>query len=141
MTFELPVSAAFVLLADQLTKRFVAGRRIQGSPAPVRGCVPIRYSLNPLGGGEFRRNQTALLLVWGFALVTLILFAQQGYYFRHAAAQAGLGLGLGGASSNLYDWLRHKAVIDFVKIGWWPAFNLADIGICAGAIAALVFMR
>jgi lipoprotein signal peptidase len=32
-------------------------------------------------------------------------------------------------------------VIDIVKVGWWPIFNLADVGITVGAIAAIWFIR
>jgi lipoprotein signal peptidase len=27
-------------------------------------------------------------------------------------------------------------VVDFIDLGWWPVFNLADIGIVGGLIAA-----
>lgn len=49
----------------------------------------------------------------------------------------GLGLVLGGALGNLVDRLRWHAVVDFLDFyigSWhWPAFNIADMGICIGA--------
>lgn len=52
----------------------------------------------------------------------------------------GLGLVLGGALGNLVDRIRFRAVIDFLdfSIGsWhWPAFNVADMAICLGALLA-----
>ena len=49
---------------------------------------------------------------------------------------------LGGAIGNFIDRVRLRAVVDFLDfyIGdWhWPAFNVADIGICVGA--GLVFI-
>lgn len=49
----------------------------------------------------------------------------------------GLGLVLGGAVGNLIDRLRFRAVVDFLDLYWgswhWPAFNIADMGICLGA--------
>jgi len=53
----------------------------------------------------------------------------------------GLGAALGGAASNLYDRLRRGAVIDFLDVGWWPVFNLADVAITLGTITALWFLR
>jgi signal peptidase II len=54
----------------------------------------------------------------------------------------GLGLILGGALGNLVDRIRLGVVIDFLDfyIGdmHWPAFNVADMGICVGAGALLV---
>ncbi|MDR2820993.1 MAG: signal peptidase II [Desulfovibrio sp.] len=50
----------------------------------------------------------------------------------------GLGLVLGGAVGNMTDRLRFRAVVDFLDFymgGWhWPAFNVADMAICAGAV-------
>ena len=38
---------------------------------------------------------------------------------------------------NLLDRLRWRAVVDFLDFYWaewhWPAFNVADMGICIGA--------
>ncbi len=46
---------------------------------------------------------------------------------------------IGGALGNLYDRLVHGYVVDFLSFhlaGWYyPAFNVADIGITLGAIA------
>ncbi len=48
----------------------------------------------------------------------------------------GLGLVIGGALSNVADRLLHGAVADFFyfHLGpwYWPAFNIADAGICIG---------
>lgn len=52
----------------------------------------------------------------------------------------GLGLVLGGALGNLVDRVRFRAVIDFLDFyigAWhWPAFNVADVAICLGALLA-----
>lgn len=54
----------------------------------------------------------------------------------------GLGLILGGALGNLLDRARLGVVVDFLDfyVGdmHWPAFNVADMGICIGAAALLV---
>lgn len=44
------------------------------------------------------------------------------------------GLLVGGALANLADRVRDDAVIDFIDIGGWPTFNLADVAIVAGVI-------
>lgn len=43
-----------------------------------------------------------------------------------------LGLQLGGALGNLLDRIVHGYVVDFVDIGFWPIFNLADLSIVGG---------
>jgi signal peptidase II len=46
----------------------------------------------------------------------------------------GLGLVLGGAASNLADRAVRGAVLDFIVLGPWPTFNLADAAMVTGAI-------
>ncbi len=43
-----------------------------------------------------------------------------------------IGLQLGGALGNLIDRLRTGAVVDFIDVGAWPIFNLADSSIVVG---------
>jgi len=59
------------------------------------------------------------------------------------------GLIAGGAIGNLWDrafraedkgWLN-GSVVDFIDLGWWPVFNLADAFIVIGAICLLVFTQ
>jgi signal peptidase II len=46
----------------------------------------------------------------------------------------GLGLALGGATSNLADRIVRGAVADFIAVGRWPMFNLADSAMVAGTV-------
>lgn len=39
-----------------------------------------------------------------------------------------------GAFSNLLDRFKFGAVIDFIDLWWWPAFNLADLYIVTGCL-------
>ena len=49
----------------------------------------------------------------------------------------GLALVMGGAIGNLADRIRMREVVDFLDFYFrdahWPAFNIADVGICVGA--------
>jgi signal peptidase II len=39
---------------------------------------------------------------------------------------------------NLIDRLRFGSVIDFLDLGWWPIFNVADSGISVGICVLLL---
>ena len=43
-----------------------------------------------------------------------------------------IGMIVGGAIGNLFDRVKDSAVVDFISVGWWPAFNIADSAICIG---------
>jgi signal peptidase II len=59
-------------------------------------------------------------------------------------AAVGLGLLVGGAVGNLADRLvggHGGAVVDFIDLQWWPAFNVADAAITCGAVLLVVGQR
>ncbi len=74
------------------------------------------------------------------ALVSVLPFI---YFYVKAGAKdrltlTSLGLIWGGALGNIHDRFRWGKVVDFLDfhaLGYhWPAFNAADIAICAGAL-------
>ncbi len=53
-----------------------------------------------------------------------------------------VGLLAGGAIGNLVDRIRAGAVTDYVEIGSWPPFNLADVAITLGVVLfAVILLR
>lgn len=53
------------------------------------------------------------------------------------SATIALGLVLGGAVSNALDRIfrgRGGAVVDFIDVGFWPVFNVADVFIVTGSL-------
>ena len=133
--------AILVLLVDQLTKMAVTRRLANGSSAAVVWGVRLRCAMKPSRSRRLPDKRIALVLLWGVVLSTFAFLIGQGDVFHHPAAHVGIGAALGGAASNVYDRLRRGAVVDFVAIGWWPVFNLADVGITLGALVALWFIR
>ena len=63
-----------------------------------------------------------------------------GFLFARNPTRPGMwvavGLLAGGALGNLADRVRAGAVTDFIDLPPWPAFNLADVAITAGVLAA-----
>jgi signal peptidase II len=64
-----------------------------------------------------------------------VFFARSGS--RHPVIPAALGLLIGGSVANLVDRVRLGHVTDFLDVGWWPAFNLADTFIVLGVAILL----
>lgn len=75
-----------------------------------------------------------------FSLVALVVVSALLWRNSHAMTTTGVGLALilGGALGNLWDRLLSGQVVDFLDfyVGnyHWPAFNLADSAIVAGAL-------
>ncbi|MDA8197623.1 MAG: signal peptidase II [Actinomycetota bacterium] len=54
------------------------------------------------------------------------------------------GLILGGAFGNIADRFfrnNHGGVIDFIYTGFWPTFNVADVGVVVGLILIFFLIR
>ncbi len=68
-------------------------------------------------------------VVFGFGLISWAIFYKKNYYAMTFISAGALG--------NAIDRIRLGVVIDFIDFHWgnlhWPAFNIADISICAGA--------
>jgi signal peptidase II len=123
--------AAAVFAVDQLSKAFVRGAAAR---LPWRFAGGLTVDLNYNSGISFSRFAgagTIVVVLVGFMVVavTAALFVAPQRY------RAALGIILGGAASNLVDRFRFGgAVVDFLGVYGWPAFNLADAFIVAGTI-------
>jgi signal peptidase II len=136
MMLEFALPAALIIALDQATKNAVAARLGQGECQMV-GSLAIRYLRHRPGLQKL--GLAPLIVLWAGLVVTAVLLGRAGYFFHNPAARISLGAALGGAGSNLYDRLRLGGVVDFLDVGWWPVFNLADVAITLGAIFALWF--
>jgi signal peptidase II len=135
------LSACLVFFLDHLTKALVIGRLALGESVPIGRWLQIRHVVHGRSPQVASGNPLILLCLWGLAVGIVILAIREGSFFHSLAAQIGLGAALGGAAGNLYDRLRRGGVIDFVDLGWWPVFNLADVALTIGALTALVLIR
>jgi signal peptidase II len=139
VVLRLLLVAGLVVILDQSTKMLVASRLAEGESAALAPGLKIRRLTNRQS--VLRHHPRGLALVLAGLLGAICLIVQQGYFFQPPAAQLGLGLALGGACSNLSDQLRRGGVMDFLDLGWWPVFNLADVAITIGVILAFWFFQ
>jgi signal peptidase II len=121
--------ATVVLLLDRTTKALAVSLL---SPARKHGALRLVINTGSLSGGS--PSAPVLIGLWGLALGCALLALAAG---PARPTGAGLAVALGGATGNLCDRLGGGAVVDFVALGWWPAFNLADVAIVAGVVLAL----
>jgi signal peptidase II len=122
-----------ILLADQWSKYAILKRHGKGQGARLR-FVPHRHGAYQSKGGRLM-----LLFTWLIALVSTSTLSYLHLFFQLEGSRAGLGLALGGAASNLLDIVRYRYVIDYIDLGWWPVFNLADVAIVIGLPMALLY--
>jgi len=127
------------LAADQAVKAALLARVAQGSVLSQAGLLALRPRITGRTfAGRLGLRPVGLFFVWLFCLLATVLLAARAGVFDSALAQAGLGFALGGAAGNLADLLLRGGVVDYLEVGRWPAFNLADVAILMGVIVALI---
>lgn len=148
-TLALLVMAAFIVLADQLTKYLVLTRLEVGQSwnivpwlAPIFRITHVTntgvaFGLFP-GVGRF------FAIIPAVVAVTIIIYCWQ-LPDEQWLMRLVLAFPLGGAIGNLVDRLRQGFVVDFIDLNFWPLhewpiFNLADSSLVAGVVLLTLLM-
>jgi signal peptidase II len=120
-----------VLVSDQALKLLL--RRRVGSDALALGpfgsvrVVAGRLWLRRLGGPSCGAE---IWCLWVAAAVPLAIVSA-----LLPSSAAFVGLLLGGSLSHAVESSLRGSITDYVCLRFWPAFNLADLALAAGAIA------
>jgi signal peptidase II len=133
-----------LLVADCATKRAAERSLTVGAPEPVVGDV-VRFTLsyNREAAMGFGPDSRVILVSLSLVALGLLAWIYRGTHPRDRRRAIGVALVVGGALGNLVDRLRSSAgVVDFIDLGlghvrFWT-FNLADVGITAGAIVLMI---
>ncbi len=136
------ILALVVLILDQLTKFAVC--RICPQPGAAEFVViPGVFKLvhwRNLGAawGLFNEHTWMLAVLSGVAAVAL---AAGFRVLTEGKTRFAIPFGilLGGIIGNFIDRAFFaEGVIDFIRVGWWPAFNVADSAICVSVFWIII---
>ncbi len=131
--------AALVLILDIVTKVLAVKFLTPGVPVSIIGDT-VTWTLVRNSGAAF---SMATGYTWVLTLVATGVVLGIIWMGRRLVSPwwaVGLGMILGGALGNLVDrFFRSPGplrghVVDFLSIGWWPVFNVADPAVVGGAI-------
>lgn len=125
----LVATAAGVAAVDWGTKA-LAAVTLDDAPVRLGSLLTLRLGHNPGVAFGLGDALPAGVVVAVTAAVTVVLAvaALRGAFTSNVLA----GLLLGGAVANLVDRLIGGTVVDFLDLGWWPSFNLADVALVVG---------
>jgi len=131
---------AVVLASDQVVKALVTGSLERGEEREIVAGITLVNTRNTgVAFGQLQGGGALVAIVIAIAVAALLV-----YFARHARQRLmwlPTGMLLGGALGNIVDRIREGAVIDFVKLPHWPAFNVADAAITVGVVILLVVME
>jgi signal peptidase II len=139
--------SAFIVLADQASKSYIAQRFGEFEHISVLPILDITrmhnvgaaFSFLATASGWQRPLFIGLAIVVSIGIIVWLLRLKSG---SHGLLAGGLALVLGGALGNVIDRIRLGHVIDFIHFHWneayFPAFNVADSAITVGAACLLL---
>jgi len=133
------ITAIILLFLDQVSKLAVRSCMSPGESVPVlQGVVSLTYVQNRGAAFGFFQGQKAFLLVCAVLVVGAAIYLNRSSRLP-GAVQILTGLVAGGALGNLIDRFNSGYVVDFIDLGWWPVFNIADSAICCAVVLTLIY--
>jgi len=134
-----------VAAIDQATKALMLAWLEPGVPVPVIGDW-FRFFLLFNPGAAFSMGENSTWLFTTIQLVFVVGIAIAAPRIRERGQALGLALIAGGALGNLIDrlfrdpgfWFGH--VVDFISVGSFAVFNIADAAITVGVVVFVIAM-
>ena len=131
--------AVTVIVIDQFTKSLVRDQLLYGEVGWSFGPAQIIHVTNSGAAFGILQGQTLFLImmsVFGLGAIAM-------YYvyppMDHGVIRIALGLQLGGALGNFIDRMRLGEVTDWIDVGTFPTFNVADSCISISIVVVLGF--
>ncbi|OZI34106.1 signal peptidase II [Bordetella genomosp. 10] len=139
--FWLAIALAIIVL-DQATKLYLDQALTYAQRINVLPVFDLTLVYNQGAAFSFLASQPGWQR-WFFTALGIVAALVIGFILRRTAGRQprlslALAMILGGALGNVIDRVAYGHVIDFLLFYWkdwyYPAFNLADVGITCGAI-------
>jgi signal peptidase II len=136
--------AAVIVALDQWTKWLVRDNIPMGGtwlPESLTWLSPYARIVHWYNtGAAFGMFQNASMV---FTVLAFIVIGAIIYYYPHVenadwSLRLAMSMQLGGALGNLIDRLTLGRVTDFISVGTFPVFNVADASISVGAVVLLL---
>jgi len=135
--------ALTAVAVDLATKEWVLATFAEGERLDVIGSL-LQFTLIFNTGAAFSMGTDFTWVFTCIATVVVAAIAYMGLRVRSVWWGVTLGLMMGGAAGNLVDrYFRapepfHGAVVDFISVGDFPVFNIADSCVVVGACLVVV---
>ena len=132
-----------ILLLDQVSKHLVFLNLPYGESLSIwPGFLALTHVHNFGAAFGLFAGQRWLFFVAVFVTIAVLIMWRKDILRAGPLALWSCALLLGGALGNFLDRLRLGFVVDFIDVGFWPVFNVADSAIVVGALSlAIVTIR
>lgn len=128
-----------ILIAADLATKYFAATTLGPRPFQILPFFKLQYVQNTGIAWSIAIPQAILIPLNFLILLFIPFYALKNLDLRHKISKIALALIIAGAIGNIYDRLFLGYVRDFIAIGWWPIFNLADSYLTIGIFLIFLF--
>lgn len=121
----------FLVFIDQLTKLYFYGKNIF-----LFKYLSFNYVANTGITFGFFKGFNLLFIILTLLIIVFVLY----YYRKEKKYDLAFNFILAGAFGNLIDRIFRGFVVDFIDLGFWPIFNLADAFVTIGALLLIYYL-
>ena len=135
---QIVAPASLLVFLDQITK-YLAVKSLETPIQIIKNFIELEYSENMGIAFGIPIPPFAIIILNIILIIVLINFAKKELKLQHKITKTALSLLFAGALGNLIDRFTRGYVVDFIAIGPWPNFNLADSYICVAILLIILF--
>lgn len=135
--------AVLIIVSDRAVKLYIVANFRQGEVfGELPGIADFLYVKNTGAAFSILNDNTALLTVISIVFLIAVVLYKVIRKPQHFLENLAVTLFFAGGLGNAIDRIQYKFVVDFIDLKWFdfPVFNIADIAVVSGAIAAIVFV-
>jgi signal peptidase II len=141
MWFWVPLLAALIVVFDQWTKNWIRSNiPLNGVLVPIPSLEPylrlVHWNNTGAAFGIFQGQANIFIAIAVIVIVVVLIYLRQ-LPADQWTVRLCLGFQLGGATGNLIDRIMFQHVTDFISVGNFAVFNVADASISVG-VAILI---
>ena len=136
--YYIPFLIFIFFMIDQFTKEVVIRNLKVGHSIPESGFFRFTHVRNFGSAFSIINNANLFLMIVGIFAIIFISYFLIFYTRESNLLQIAISLQLSGAFGNIVDRIRLGSVTDFIDVGSWPVFNIADSCISVGMFLLII---
>lgn len=131
---------AAIIMLDQFSKiRIMELLHPGDSLSVIDGLINLTFVLNRGAAFGVLQGKSWLFLIMAVLIISIMIYSHLVYNLP-VWVQFAMGFIVGGTIGNVIDRWNFGAVRDFLSIGWFPVFNIADMAIVTGGALLILYL-
>ncbi len=133
------IIGAIIVVLDQISKYALEEILKKTSITLIPNILKLTLVYNKGAGFGILQGQRLFFIIFSFLVLGAIIYKWKKIPAKNKVIIP-MGLLIGGLIGNLIDRIIHGYVIDFIDLGFWPVFNIADSAITIAVVWLVIVL-